>query len=98
MICLRKIESSEGLILILCDKNLIGKEFQEGEAILSINDFYRGEEIEDIENSLLERAIVINAIGKESINILIKKSILDQEDLEEVKYIQGVPYIFIVKE
>ncbi|RDD52573.1 DUF424 family protein [Nanoarchaeota archaeon NZ13-N] len=98
MIFLKKIESKDGLILILCDKDLYGKEFSEGEVVISINDFYIGEEVNEVEPSILEEAIMINAIGKEAIDILIKNSILKDDDIGEVRYVKGVPYIFIVKD
>jgi len=98
MIYFKKIQSEKGLIVVLCDKDLYGKEFSEGEAILIINDFYKGEEVNDVDKETLDNAILINAIGKESIEILIKHSIITKEDLKEVKYIKGVPYVFVVKD
>jgi len=98
MIYFKKIQSERGLIVVLCDKDLYGKEFVEGDVVLTINEFYIGEEVEDVDKKTLEDAIVINAIGNESIDILIKQSIIDEEDLKEIKYVKGVPYVFIVKD
>jgi len=98
MIYLKRIYSEKGLIVVLCDKDLYGKEFVEGDVVLNINEFYKGEEINDIDEKTLEDAILINAIGKESIEILIKRSIINEEDLREVRYVQGIPYVFIVKD
>jgi len=98
MIYLKKIFSEKGLIVVLCDRDLYGKEFVEGDVVLNINEFYKGEEVNDIDEKTLEDAILINAIGKESIEILIKRSIINEEDLKEVRYVQGIPYVFIVKD
>jgi len=98
MIYFKKIQSEKGLIVVLCDKDLYGKEFSEGEVILAINDFYKGEEVNDVNREILDNAILINAIGKESIEILIKHSIITEEDLKEIKYVKGIPYIFIIKD
>jgi hypothetical protein len=98
MIYVREIKSPDGIILILCDKDLYGKEIREGEVVLKINKFYKGKEVKDLETEILEKAYLINAIGKESINILMEKKILDQEDLKNIKYVKNVPYVFIIRE
>jgi len=98
MIYFKKIQSEKGSIIVLCDKDLYGKEFVEGDVVLTINEFYIGEEVKDVDKKELNDAILINAIGKESIEILIKQSIINEEDLKEVRYIKGIPYVFIVKD
>jgi len=98
MIYLKKISSEKGLIVVLCDRDLYGKEFVEGDVVLNINEFYKGEEVNDVDEKTLEDAVLINAIGKKSIEILIKHSIINEEDLKEVRYVQGIPYVFIVKD
>lgn len=84
--------------MILCDEELYGKEFSEGKKILKITSFYKGESVTDVDENIIKRMDIINAIGKKSIELLIKKKIISNEDLNEVKYIQGVPYVFIVRE
>ncbi|MEM0379210.1 MAG: DUF424 family protein [Candidatus Aenigmatarchaeota archaeon] len=98
MIFLKIIDSPQGKILILCDEDLYGKEFRNGDCILKITSFYKGKIVEDVDQSILEEANMINAIGKKSLEILVKKNIISKEELKEVKYIEEIPYVFIVKE
>lgn len=98
MIFYKKINTKDSIIIILCDENLYGKEFKENNKILKINEFYLGEKVKDIEDNILENATVINAIGEESISLLIKKKIILEEDKKYIKYISNIPYIFIIRE
>ncbi|MEM4882048.1 MAG: DUF424 family protein [Nanopusillaceae archaeon] len=92
------INSPQGNIVILCDEDLYGKEFINGDKILKITSFYKGESVKGVDKSILEKANIINAIGKKSIEILIKNEIISKDELKEIKYIKDIPYIFIVKE
>lgn len=93
MIYKRIIDNGDFRILILSDKDLYGKKFEEGEFILEINEFFVGEEIEKVNIKELYKYDVIYAVGEESINMLVDSGIIDKKD---AKYIKGVPYVYIL--
>ena len=78
-------------VVALCDSDLIGKEFEEGEKYLKVSErFYEGEEIseEDIRN-VFKGVNNLNMVGKEVIDFALKEGFINEED---VMTIQGVPY------
>ena len=93
MILLRKYRDNYGYVLVLCDKDLYGKTFEEGEFVLELNEFFKGDEREKIDEKDFEDIYFIYAVGEESINILKEKRIIEEKD---VKKIAGIPYTFII--
>lgn len=75
-------------IIALCDKNLLGKKFEEGNHQLDLTtDFYKGEEKSEQEiKELLKDAYIINLVGQESLN-LMKKLKLNPEKIIRIKNI-----------
>ena len=76
----------------MCDEDLIGRVLEEGELVLNIRDyssFYAGEIINSSDADFEgEKICSVNAIGKESVALAIKKGIVDEE---HVKTIDNVP-------
>ena len=93
MILLRKYRDNYGYVLVLCDKDLYGKKFEEGEFVLELNEFFKGDEREKIDEKDFEDIYFIYAVGEESINILKEKRIIEEKD---IKKIAGIPYTFII--
>ncbi len=78
-------------VVSLCDKELVGKEFQDGDACLAVNKrFYQGKEASREETAkALKEAKTINIVGEKSISLAIEEGLLIKEN---VKYVQGVPH------
>ena len=93
MILVKKYRDSYGYVLVLCDKNLYGKRFEEGEFVLELNEFFNGEEREKVDEKDFDDIYFIYAVGEESINILKEKRIIEEKD---IKKIDGIPYTFII--
>ena len=93
MILLRKYRDNYGYVLVLCDKDLYGKKFEEGEFVLELNEFFKGYEREKIDEKDFEDIYFIYAVGEESVNILKEKKIIDEKD---IKRIAGIPYTFVI--
>ena len=90
MILVKLHEAENRRILCLCDKNLIGKKFEEGKKILDISrGFYYGKEIGNDIGDLIRHASIINAVGKESVQLLLDKKITNKEDIKKIK---GIPH------
>ena len=93
-----KIHESSRKVVAMCDSNLLGKKFVEGNFQLEINNhFYEGKEMseEEIEKliSVLEKdSPSYNIVGEKSIGLFLKKNLILKEG---VKKIAGVPYAMI---
>ena len=93
MILVRKYRDNYGDVLILCDKELYGKRFEEGDLVLDINDFFKGEERENISDEEINGCYFIYAVGEKSVRILKEKKIIDDND---VKRIKNIPFVFVL--
>lgn len=83
-----KIHSSEHTeILTLCDSDLIGEKLFN---ITISKAFYEGEKYEEKYLKVLKEAQNINALGKESIELLLKHKIITEED---IKYYDKIPHV-----
>ena len=98
MIIYKLHENNEGKkILSLCDKELLGKEFEDGNGFLNLkSDFYNGTEF-NIEKSdiIISKSNSINAVGNESIKLLLNKNITNDSHIKKIK---KIPYAIIVFE
>jgi len=86
-------------IVAICDANLLGKRFEEGEFQLDVKEnFFKGQKtseeelIDIIKNESIEDA-TFNIIGKKSVNAALKAGIISEE---EVRKIQGIPFVLIL--
>lgn len=82
------------LTLAVCDAELLGKEFEEGQLYLNVSEtFYGGEECseEDLIH-LLNGAKTANIVGEESITIA--KQVFPEL---EVKSCDGVPFAIMIR-
>lgn len=82
-------------IIALCDKELIGRVLEEGEVFLDLEKhrkFYMGEEKgpEEAKNVLMDGFSSINAVGKESVGIVLGLGLCEKKS---VKMVGGIPYI-----
>ena len=96
MVILAKTHTADGKVMLaLCDKNLIGKSYEQGKAVLDLkSDFYNGEEM-DVETIMkhVYASYIINAVGQETINLLLHKNLIDNSD---IKTIQDIPYTLVI--
>jgi len=82
-------------ILAICDKEIAGKKFEEGEIVLHAKEeFYVGEEIGEEVIELFESASVINLLGKNIVDLAIAKGWVEKGSVLEIK---GVKHAQIVK-
>lgn len=81
---------NEGLIS-LCDSDLIGKKFEEGELQLDVSKrFYNGKKASKKEIvSALKDAKTANIVGDESIKFALDEKIITKETVKEI---DGVPH------
>jgi|TARA_B100002003_G_C14116509_1_gene537021 hypothetical protein len=76
-------------IVAVCDKDLLGKKFEEGKLQLDLaSNFYKGDEKEEEEIiKILNDGNIINFVGKKSINLGLKQGIIAKNNIIRIKKI-----------
>lgn len=78
-------------ILAVCDSDLIGRVFTEGDRQLDLtSDFYKGEERDDKDvGDLMRNADIVNLVGPKAVAIGIQEEVITQD---HVITIAGIPH------
>ena len=87
-------EKSGGILVAVCDSELIGKKLAEGDAQIDLSaDFYHGvEKSAEETGDLIRNADYINLVGQQSVALGIKEGIIDEEKvilIEHIPHAQG---------
>jgi hypothetical protein len=80
---LNERETPEGLLVSVCDPDIIGETFEEGDLSLTVTEeFYGGTEaaMDDVLDSL-QRASVANIVGKRSVHVAVDAGFIDEESV-----------------
>jgi len=86
-------------IVAVCDSELIGKVFEEGEFQLDLKEnFYKGEEIDREKAILIMQEMVkedatFNITGEKSIAAALEAGIISKEGVKKIK---GIPFALIL--
>ncbi|QLK24682.1 DUF424 family protein [Natrinema zhouii] len=79
-------ETKEGLLVAVCDEDVLGETFEEGELSLTVTEeFYGGDEVD--ENAVLEslgRAAVANIVGTRAVELAVDEGFVDEANVLEV--------------
>ena len=100
MIYLKRHSSPNGIVLAMCDEELIGKILKEDKIELDLDTysgFYKGELMaEEDANELItdEDLYSANIVGERSLLIVMEKGLVKKE---EVRRVSGVPFVQIFK-
>ena len=83
------------VVVAVCDKELIGKTFREGEITLEVSaSFYKGELVSEEEMlAALRRATVANIVGESAVRCAVEHGFVDASNILRVR---GVPHAQIV--
>ena len=85
-----KIHKADGkTIIALCDKELIGKKFEEGNQQLDLTgNFYNGEDKNSIEvGDLIRNADILNIVGEKSIKLALEEGVIEKEHIIQIENI-----------
>ena len=84
------------IVVAVCDKELLGKKFSEGEIVLDINKDFFGGFLADIDEALhyLENAFTAMLVGDNIIKEAIKAGLIHPD---AVLRVSGIPYAHIVR-
>ena len=83
-------------LVAICDKNLIGKTFQEGKLKLEVKKDFYGDMLCSVEEAvnLLNNAELANLVGEKIVKATIENKLIDPR---AVMYIDGIPHVQIMK-
>ncbi|WIV68645.1 DUF424 domain-containing protein [Natrialbaceae archaeon AArc-T1-2] len=79
-------ETAEGLLVAVCDSDVLGETFEEGDVSLTVTEeFYGGDEVgrEAVVDSL-SRATIANIVGTRSVELAIEEGFVDETNVLEV--------------
>lgn len=78
--------TDQGLLVSVCDTDIIGETFEDGAITLTVDeDFYGGDEVDEstVVDSLA-RAQVANIVGHEAVDVAVDAGIIDAANVLEV--------------
>lgn len=79
-------ETPEGLLVAICDSDVLGERFEDGKVSLTVTEeFYGGEEV-DAEQVIesLTRADVANIVGTRAVELAIREGFVDEGHVLDV--------------
>jgi len=79
-------KSFNGIVVAICDKELIGKKFEQGKLQLDLTtSFYKGEEMPEQEIiEILKKSYIVNLVGKKSVDFGLKNKIINKENIKKI--------------
>lgn len=88
-------ESGEDMVLAVSDASILGKKLEENELVFHVSEDFYSQETCDENNikDLIKSATIINAVGKEIINLMINEKIIKND---KVIRISGVPHAQVI--
>ena len=95
-IYIKEYNYGSGLLVAICDTELIGKSFEEGGLSLTISEvFYKGEVAteSDVVRSL-KHATIANLVGKRTIQCALGSHFIEEVN---IIFVDGVPHAQMVK-
>lgn len=83
-------------MLSLCDTGLLGKILVDGDTEIKVSEsFYKGEHLTEKElEKQIKDAVNINAIGQESVDLLVKLKVVDKDN---VRTVNNVPMALVFR-
>ncbi|WP_227374805.1 DUF424 domain-containing protein [Haladaptatus halobius] len=90
---LRERETQEGLLVAVCDDDVLGETFEAENVSLTVTEeFYGGDEVDENEVvASLARASVANIVGTESVALAVEEGFVDEAnvlDLDSTRHAQ----------
>ena len=94
-----KIHQSYRNVVAVCDSELIGKKFEEGDFQIEAKEsFFKGEDVPESQAIFIMRKMstedaTFNIIGEESVNASIKAGIISEKNINEIR---GIPFALVL--
>lgn len=86
-------------VVAICDKEILGKKFEEGNFQLDVKEnFFLGKEADEKEamriiDDMIREDATFNIIGKNSVNLALKIGIIEKEGIKEIR---GIPFALVL--
>lgn len=79
-------ETNEGLLVAVCDRDVLGETFAEGEVSLTVTEeFYGGDPVdEETVAESLARADVANIVGVRAVELAVREGFVDEAHVLEI--------------
>jgi|SRR3989344_2411425 len=76
-------------IVAVCDGDLIGQKFEEGELQLDLSsEFYNGEKMNEIQaGDIIRNSDLVNLVGEKSVNLGLKEGVIEKQNIIKIKNI-----------
>jgi hypothetical protein len=83
---LNERDTNEGLLVSVCDPDIVGETFEDGPVSLTVEEeFYGGETVsEDEVVDSLARCSVANIVGEESVDVAVEHGFVDEDNVLDV--------------
>jgi len=83
---LNERQTDEGLLVSVCDPDIMGETFEDGPVSLTVDEeFYGGETVSESEVvDSLARCSVANIVGTESVDVALEHGFVEEENVLEV--------------
>jgi len=83
---LRERSTDEGLLVAVCDDDVLGESFEGEDVSLTVTEeFYGGEEVDDeAVVASLQRASVANIVGEQAVALAIEHGFVDEANVLDV--------------
>ncbi len=93
---MKKYETERHLIVAVCDKEILGKKFHEGEFTLKLEpSFYKGSDVSESEvKEVLSCATIANIAGEKAIACAVECGCIEPET---VIFIEGIPHAQMIR-
>ncbi len=83
---LNERETDEGLLVSVCDPDIMGETFEDGPVSITVSEeFYGGESVSESEVvDSLARCSVANIVGAESVDVAVEHGFVEEENVLDV--------------
>lgn len=86
---LRERQTDRGLLVSVCDADILGESFENGQVSLTVTEsFYGGDDAEEVDADAmvegLRRASIANLVGDECIDAAVAAGLVDEETVIDV--------------
>ncbi|MFB6086215.1 MAG: DUF424 domain-containing protein [Halodesulfurarchaeum sp.] len=87
--------TDRGLLITVCDPDVLGETFEEGSITLSVTeDFYGGDRVEtEAVIEALSRASIANLVGTETVELAIEEGFVEEGNVLEVEQTLHAQYL-----
>jgi hypothetical protein len=88
-------DTDQGLLVTVCDQDILGETFEDGEVSLTVTEEFYGGEIVETETVIetLGRASVANIVGTDAVTLAIEEGFVNEERVLEIDGTQHAQFL-----